>query len=200
MFDPVYARTLRDGFSILHQTSVSACPRISARITPWSCQWRPGAAGTTVALNACVTISNASSSPDVVLGRETDQYELGPFPGVMALTALCAGTAVFVFGWIIGSLTEPVPGMPAGVPAVSWIAPALIALAALPSIVICQRASTWQSVRGCHVRESVFGQRQRQRDDGLESPLDLFPAETSTGSEEGPRSQQGPTLARVAGL
>ncbi len=91
----------------------------------------------------------------------------------MAVTAAVGGTVVFLLGCFIGSVTEPVPGMLGGVSALGWLAPALVVIAALPALVICQGALTLQTPR-------TVGQNQAPVGSLLTGPM--LTGSVSTGS------------------
>ena len=59
---------------------------------------------------------------------------------VTALTALGGGAVVFLFGFLNGRLTEPVPGMPGGVAGLSWLTLSLIVAAVVATLVTVHRA------------------------------------------------------------
>ena len=61
---------------------------------------------------------------------------------VNAMPALCGGVAVLVFGFLIGRLTEPVPGVPGGVPWLSWLVLPLIVGAVVLPLVTAKRAAS----------------------------------------------------------
>ena len=101
----------------------------------------------------------------------------------MAVTAVVGGTVVFLLGCIIGSVTEPVPGMLGGVSALGWLAPALVVVAALPALVICQRGLTLLTPRTlgqnhAPVRSVLTGSVSTGSiSEDVGSGLDLFPTE-----------------------
>jgi len=101
----------------------------------------------------------------------------------MALTALGGSTFLFLFGLLVGRLTEPVPGLLGGVSALWWLAPALVVVAAMPSLVICQRAVSRQRPavdRAPAVTAPAVSIGLTSTSEGLGSALDLFPTEALT--------------------
>lgn len=62
-----------------------------------------------------------------------------------ALTALCSGAAIFLFGCLIGWQTEPVPGVPGGVAWLSWPILLMMVGAAVTPLVTAHRAVQHQS-------------------------------------------------------
>ena len=99
----------------------------------------------------------------------------------MAVTAVVGGTVVFLLGCFIGSVTEPVPGMPGGVSALGWLAPALVVIAALPTLVICQGALTLQTPRTVGQKQAPVASLSTGSTGSISedvgSGLDLFPTE-----------------------
>ncbi len=100
----------------------------------------------------------------------------------MALTALGGSTFLFLFGLLVGRLAEPVPGMLAGVSALWWLAPALVVVAALPSLVICQRALSRQRPAVDRAPTMAASIGSTSTSEGLGSALDLFPTEALTSA------------------
>ena len=102
----------------------------------------------------------------------------------MAVTAAFGGTVVFLLGCIIGSVTEPVPGMLGGVSALGWLAPALVVIAALPALVICQGALTLHTPRTLGQNQAPVGSLSTGSNGSISedvgSGLDLFPTEALT--------------------
>ena len=101
----------------------------------------------------------------------------------MAVTAAVGGTVVFLLGCFIGSVIEPVPGMLGGVSALGWLAPALVVIAALPALVICQGALTLHTPRPLGQNQAPVGSvltgsvSTGSISEDVGSGLDLFPTE-----------------------
>ena len=58
---------------------------------------------------------------------------------LIAQTTLGVGATVFLFGFLVGRLTEPVPGMFEGVAWLWWLAPPLVAAVAVARLVTMYR-------------------------------------------------------------
>ena len=99
------------------------------------------------------------------------------------MTAVVGSTVVFLLGCVIGSVTEPVPGMLGGVSALGWLAPALVVVAALPALVICQRALALRTPRTVAQTQAPIGSASTgpvstgSISEDVGSGLDLFPTE-----------------------
>ena len=100
----------------------------------------------------------------------------------MALTALGGCTFLFLFGLLVGRLTESVPGLLGGVSALWWLAPALVVVSAMPALVICQRALSRQrpAVDRAPAVAAAVSIGSTSTSEGLGSALDLFPTEALT--------------------
>ena len=100
----------------------------------------------------------------------------------MALTTLGGCTFLFLFGLLVGRLTEPVPGLLGGVSALWWLAPALVVVAAMPPLVTCQRALSRQrpAVDRAPAVAAAVSIGSTSTSEGLGSALDLFPTEALT--------------------
>ena len=99
----------------------------------------------------------------------------------MVATAVLGSTLVFLLGCFVGSVTEPVPGMLGGVSALGWIAPALVVVAALPTLVICQRTLNLQGPRTSD-HAPVGSSSTESISEDVGSGLDLFPTEALTSA------------------
>jgi hypothetical protein len=102
---------------------------------------------------------------------------------VMVVTAVAGCAVVFLLGCIIGFVTEPVPGMPGEISALWWLAPALVVVAALPTLVICQRALTLQAAgTGDHTQASVGSSSTESISEDVGPGLDQCPTEALTSA------------------
>ena len=71
--------------------------------------------------------------------REPSQHDQHWLRVADALSALCGAVSVFLFGFLVGRLTEPVPGTPGNVPWLSWLVLPLIVFAVIPPLVTPRR-------------------------------------------------------------
>ena len=120
-----------------------------------------------------------------------------------ALAGLSGGFAVFVFGFLVGQLAEPAPGLLGGIPALSWFVPPLVSLAVVVPLASVSRALDGQP--------QAEGRRTVQRPVLVEvealtadSALDLFPEEDVQESVKLALVTRRPTVSadadRMAGI
>ncbi len=116
--------------------------------------------------------------------RELHEHEQHWLGVVNAMPALCGGVAVLVFGFLIGRLTEPVPGVPGGVPWLSWLVLPLIVGAVVLPLVTAKRAARRQPRAGVGSEEAVVTAEVDDAQAGQRAPAAAFQTTVSEATTE----------------